>query len=310
MTRNKRKNKSGQQNDPKKTRTNSEGEESDGSNFSINRQSNSHNSTTKTSQQISELQQAAAALNKDNLQLSDIGQALSVLINSQIATLEETSVTNQKITSINKTLNDVKIAVSSLQAEQVNDRQVQEEKNIKMSNDILKNRADINFILQSKIDNDVFIGGFTEKPDELYATEEFCKYYKIPRNSIKRAYSYETSSGNAKKGVLIIQFHSKSDQLFFREKKKEIGLISVNQLTENQVSENKNKNLLCINRLSSTNQEIIKRLRDMLKDEKIIAIKYRNCFFYIQQTEKAAFIPVPSLEFLDEFEEASLWKKV
>lgn len=70
-----------------------------------------------------------------------------------------------------------------------------------------------------------------------------------------------------------------------------------------QTSKNNNTNIrIYINNvMTSLNQLLYKRLRDMKKDNKIVKFAFRNSYFVVKQKENAKFQPVLNEQQLNQF---------
>lgn len=273
---------------------------SDGEFFDEN--PNPFSSTLIHSDNINKLRESAVELaNIENPTNSDVIKAIIKSMDIQITTLTEINSSNQKISNLSNEINKIKTDVKKDKKDFENEKSKQNEFNAQILNKVHQNTAEINYINQAKIDAEIYIGGFTEKPEVSNAIEVFCGHYDIPRSSIAHAYSFETGTDRERKGFLIIRFQSKTEQIQFKEKKKSKPAITINQIqTENPVPVAVNKGLFCAARLTPVNQEISKKLRDLLENDKIKDIKYKNCFFQVKQFENSAYIPVPTLQFLEE----------
>jgi hypothetical protein len=121
----------------------------------------------------------------------------------------------------------------------------------------------------------------------------------MPLESISNAYSYENAGNSgSKRGFINISFKTKTDQIMFKEKQKSQGPILLNQVIQNKVAENCNSIIRCSSRLTHTNLQIQREIRRWFNENKIAAIKYRNCFFQIKKDPRSAFLPIPSMEVL------------
>lgn len=233
--------------------------------------------------------------------LSDIINALGHVLSIQISTLKETSTTNEKITSIENKISSLKSEIGDIKKQQKEDVDSLKEKLVKTESNFLKVRTDLNVILQSKIDNDVVIAGFPNKPDEEYAIKEFCKFYDLPDDCISSYYSYMSKKKDGSdQGVLVVTFKTKTHQIAYREKKTVKGPITLNQVLETKVAPAQNIALSCFNRLTSLNQHIQRELGKLQTSNKIKAINYKNCQFYIRMDESSPQMPIASLEQLND----------
>lgn len=96
---------------------------------------------------------------------------------------------------------------------------------------------------------------------------------------------------------MVITFKSKSAQIDFMKKIFELGNISLNELLG--IDQSHDVIMLRFNnRLTPSNHEIQKKLRDLLKNKKIHQIKYRNCFFNIRKEPQSALLPITSMDML------------
>lgn len=266
------------------------------------------NSTKKwKSENLAHLNEVANNLkNNSNPTMADIVNALGHILTMQIKTHSETAETNEKISGIKKSLKSLESDVEKIKDSQKEDKILVNEKFIEIDNKFLNVRSDVNYLMQSKVDNDVLISGFYGKPDESYAVPELLKFYDMPEDCLSNFYSYTSTQKGILRGTLVITFKSKSDQLLFREKKISKGPVSINQLTEVEVSAAQNTTLGCFNRLTPTNQHIQRELGKLLEDTKIKEIKYRNCQFFVKIKENSALLPIGSVEHLNDLKATML----
>jgi hypothetical protein len=198
-------------------------------------------------------------------------------------------------------VSEVKNNIHEVEKKLNTETKLQHEKNIETTNKIFQIQGEINYLAQLQIDNDVMITGFQKKPDTQYVIAKLLQYYCIEQNLIKSSYTYDIKTKNGTKGVMILSFANKHGQLLFREKRLELGPITLSQLIPEKVPDNQNVTMRIVSKLTPNNQHIQRELRQLLNNNKISAIKYRNCSFHFQREAESAFIPVMSPEFLNDY---------
>jgi hypothetical protein len=97
-----------------------------------------------------------------------------------------------------------------------------------------------------------------------------------------------------------MQLKSKDLHNMFSQQRRTKGSVALNHLLEDHSSISSDKTLRISNSLSSVNQQIQRRLHQLMNEGRIIGIKFKNCFFNIKLNINSDFISIPSIEFLDE----------
>lgn len=144
------------------------------------------------------------------------------------------------------------------------------------SNDVMTLTAKINKAEQQRIDDEIFISGFSSKPDADFAVNELCKLFNFPISSISKKYSYEflNRSKNIKEGHVVIKFNSKTDQINFNKIKLQHGPVFVDQLMVNTPNNPTRQSLKISNRHTPSNRSIIASLRISKKKEKLPRMEF------------------------------------
>lgn len=211
--------------------------------------------------------------------------------------------------NISDVMNGISIILSKLDTIQLdldksNNRISKNEKDIaelqgnmtKHNTELMDVKSNINKLNQLQIDNEVMLSGFS-KP--LQATEiqeiahNLCSLYKINTNRIHKYYSINTNGGQS--ALMIIKFWDKEDQLSLIANIISNGPPAINQLLSNSDSL-KNDVIRCFGRLTKENVDINRRLRQLKRENKIYAVKYRNLCFHYQERVGSPLIPVSCID--------------
>jgi hypothetical protein len=224
-----------------------------------------------------------------NPSIKDISDALVVLLTSQKEALaEQNSLKKQLFSMTSKTIENA-MAIKNMQRD--------------FAADVLNLTAKQNKFEQSRIDDEVAVGGFPSKPDSESATKQLCQILNVPISSVYRAYSYEFKNKKTQKneGQLVIKFNCKTDHINFNKAKREADPVHVSQLMVDASAECVSAPVKIFNRLTPNNRSIIASLRKLQKEEKILkdGIRYRNCCFEIKTDATSDFQPVPSTDHLN-----------
>lgn len=164
---------------------------------------------------------------------------------------------------------------------------------------ILQNVIAINHLKQEKIDNEIFLSGLSELPDDKYAIKELLRFYDTPRNHVISYRAAPVNKPNGKKATfMFIMFATKEDQIQFLDKVRKKGTINRATLLENKTAADEAKSLKVSRSLTPENRKIITRLSAALNDKKIKKVRYRNCCYQFQPLTNEAFITVPTSEHL------------
>jgi uncharacterized coiled-coil protein SlyX len=146
---------------------------------------------------------------------------------------------------------------------------------------------------QKEIDNDVFLGGFTQQPNENAVIEHLSKIYKFDKNTIENKFSFKqklnrktTSTPNKSNRPeifnMVIKFKSLDDKVDFMKKKKEIGPLMMDQLGVPLIQQ-KSKAIRIVNRLTSFNLMAQRILNTAKMNNKWEAVKFHNGIFKVQE---------------------------
>jgi hypothetical protein len=222
------------------------------------------------------------------------------LMTLMLSVLETCTNTNNKVSKIEEISSQVDINTERL--DKVEEKlgnlefsQLELDKKLSHENSVTK--SENNYLLQKDLDRDIVITGFLSAPNEEVIVKKLCEKFNFPYNKVFTTESWTSTQNNRTKGVMIITFKSKSAQINFMKKKFEFGNIALNDLMVNEQSDD--VIMLRFNsRLTQLNHDIRKKLWQLLKDEKIAQIKYRNCFFNIRKETNSALLPITSLEML------------
>jgi hypothetical protein len=70
----------------------------------------------------------------------------------------------------------------------------------------------------------------------------------------------------------------------------------IKSLYGNKIDDKDNKALRISDRLTTENQTIQRELRILHRENKIVSIKFRNCFFNIKRNENSAYMTITSIQ--------------
>lgn len=242
---------------------------------------------------IKELDDAMETLrSRDEPTLKDMANAMLSFMSSQKTSLEENHAFKKQLFSVTRKTVENSLAIQNLQRD--------------FSEEVLELRAENNRTKQLMIENEVFISGFSTKPDPSFAVKEIAKILQQPISSIMNCFSYEfTNRKKLKESHIVIKFNSLTDKINFVQAKMKSGPIYVDQLIENaettSTSTSSRIPIRIANRLTPTNRTIISKLRDLQTKGKIVkdGIRYRDCFYEAKLKDSSEFVPVPSITHLD-----------
>lgn len=205
--------------------------------------------------------------------------------------------TDTKIEKLDKKLS----GVSNLAELNKNNIQIINENCLVNNKLILKNLANVNFIKQDKIDDEVFLTGFHVIDDDKYLIKELVKFYEIAQNCIRsyRVVPVKNDDGSVKSTYLFIKFAIKDDQIKFLTAVRTKGSITRAMLSKEKKAGDETKKIKISRSLTPENRKVITRLSGLLEDKKIAGIKYRNCCYQLKPLNEDKFLPIPSIEHLD-----------
>lgn len=166
---------------------------------------------------------------------------------------------------------------------------------------IFKNIESVCYFKQDKIDKEIFLSGFPAVPDERIIIKELCKLYKVQQNTIKhhRTVTIKNKDGTTKSAYMVIKFATKEDQIQFLQNKNVTGQPTLAKLTNQEVNENNKRIIKISRRLSVENRQIIQKLREYQTANKIVKIRFKNCFYEVLAKQDGKFQPIPSIPHLN-----------
>lgn len=174
--------------------------------------------------------------------------------------------------------------------------------------DIIGMKGSINLLNQQQIDNEVLVSGFKQllsPEDQQQITVNLCKIYGVNSNCVRQYFTFNNSKNNETSSTLVVKFWDKQEQINLIKKVIENGPPTTNQLILGSVSVSHDKQednpLRCFGRLTMENVQISKILRQLKKEKKIHAMRYRNlCFHYQEKTDSqfSAVICLKEIELL------------
>lgn len=220
--------------------------------------------------------------------MKDMAKAMISFMSSQKSSMEENLALKKQLFSVSKKTVENTVAIQSLQRD--------------FSEEVLELRAENNRTKQLMIENEVFVSGFSTKPDASYAAKKIAQILHYPTSSISNCFSYEFTNRKKKKEAhIVIRLNSLSDKISFVQAKIKMGPIYEDQLFENVESPSSRIPVRIANRLTPMNRNIISKLRDLQTEGKIVkdGIRYRDCFYEAKLIDSAEFVPIPSLTHLD-----------
>lgn len=238
---------------------------------------------------IKELNDAMETLkSREEPTLKDMANAMLSFMSSQKTSMEENHAFKKQLFSVTKKTMENSLAIQNLQRD--------------FSEEVLELRAENNRTKQLLIENEIFISGFSIKPEPSYAVQQIAQILRQPFSSITNCYSYEfTNRNKTKESHIVIRFNALTDKINFVQAKIKNGPIYADQLFENVEPPSTRVPIRIANRLTPMNRNIIAKLRDLQTKGKIVkdGIRYRDCFYEAKLKDSLEFVPVPSLTHLD-----------
>lgn len=219
---------------------------------------------------------------------------LNDLKDFMLASLQGQLRTSDQIASIKHNLKNTRAAVvANSDRIEVHDNEIEQ---LKSAN--LKLQTGMNILKQKEFDNEVVLSGFPDTPNQAIVLEAIGRKFPQSFLDIKKSECWSTTRKKTKKGFMTLTFTDKSAQIKFMKAKIANGPVYLSELSQEANPANENIVIFFNNRLSKTNQDINKKIRDLIKDKKIIKSRFRNCQFEVQLDDSSEFVSVPSLEFL------------
>lgn len=229
---------------------------------------------------------------KKEMSNNDLATGISLLISMQKSTLDRFDSLDKKLSAVN-----IKTNTNTKNIDIIH------QNSLYQTDLIYKNIESASYFKQDKIDKEVFLSGFPSVPDEKIVVKELCKLYKVQLNSIKhhKAIPVKNSDGTIKSAYMIIEFATKEDHIQFIQNKNTTGQPTLAKLTHQEVNDVTKKIIKISRRLSIENRQIIHKLRELQTANKIIKIRFRNCFYEVLVKQDGKFQPIPSMPHLNVF---------
>lgn len=159
---------------------------------------------------------------------------------------------------------------------------------------------------QDKVDNDIFLSGFPNKPNVDGIAMALAERFKIPEQSIVKKYQYElkvkqTRGAGGQETVeqpkiihnVVIGFKDNATKVQFMKDKKENGPILYEQLNKNCRQKNDAKTTIkCSNRLTKFNLKAQHLLWQAKTKGKISHFQLHNGTFRMKKTENSGWVNI------------------
>lgn len=162
-----------------------------------------------------------------------------------------------------------------------------------------KLQSDVNILQQKEFETEVILSGFPDQPDEPAVLVALNSKFPQSANEISRSDSWATTINNKRTGFMTLSFINKNAQIKFMKAKIANGPVYLSELSREKNQENDKILIYFNNRLSPQNRVIQKGIRDLLKEQKIVKSRFRNCQYEVKLKADSEFIAVPSLEYLN-----------
>lgn len=147
----------------------------------------------------------------------------------------------------------------------------------------------VNQLEQKEVNTDLYLPNFPEKPDVSQICENLSKIMNISREKIKSAYTFSLNrkppAQSSPKNVnntsfsVVIKFVDEDAKIELLKKKKEVGVIKLEQLIPNIAAKYKDITIPCISRLTKFNNSVVSSLIKARVDKKIFGFQIRNGLF-------------------------------
>jgi hypothetical protein len=174
--------------------------------------------------------------------------------------------------------------------------QSQEEFEDKMFNFIEKAEAcetKVNQLEQKEVNGDLYLSNFPEKPDVTTVCDNLSKTLQLSRESIKGAYSFalmrkpppqSSPKNSAQTYSVVVKLVDENAKIEFLKKKKDLGVIKLEQLIPTIAAKFKDISIPCLSRLTKFNNSLVSILIKARADKKIESFQMRNGLFRFKQT--------------------------
>jgi hypothetical protein len=173
----------------------------------------------------------------------------------------------------------------------------------KISEQFDKNEEIINTIQQEKIERDVFVSGIVTQPkNDLDMAKKIVKAYGGSMVDVTRAYSFKAKIPQKKQSPqasstpnkhkfsynMVITFVSLDKKILFLQKKKIKGLITNEQLFNEQLSDDsKNSTVKIVSRLTKFNLIVFNKLMMAKGNEQWEKLQLRNGTFRVKKNKES-----------------------
>lgn len=189
----------------------------------------------------------------------------------------------------------------------------------------LQNEASLHKLEQHKIDSDLFLSGFPNKPNIEEVTNKLLAMHGIPQETVAYKYAYQftprsskplpssSSTPEAKKVYhhMVISFKDKAIKMKILEARKGKGPLKLEQLCDgpSQMERGKPKTIRCTNRLSQFNLRAQGKLFAAKQEGWIYAFQLHNGTFRIKKEENSRWEPIDTSTALAPYDDEKTNKK-
>lgn len=156
---------------------------------------------------------------------------------------------------------------------------------------------DNNFLQQWRIDNDIFLSGFSSKPDITELSDKLSQKYQFQINEITYKYSFSIKNPRTRIShhfaVIGLSKRAIKQQIFTEKSTK--GPLFQSDLS-NQSSGNNDPEVFLSNRLTVHNLRLQRQLSNMKSNGSIYRIIYKNCSLYALCSPTENPVPIKSFD--------------
>jgi hypothetical protein len=163
--------------------------------------------------------------------------------------------------------------------------------------------SSVNILLQEKIDNDIIIRGFPEKPDVDAVCDNFMKFFNVDKSEILTHYYFAYTSRFTGKTShnIIISFREKQTKLNILARKKQTGPLLLSRLLGDQPSTSNIITVTYSNRLSKFNLNAIYHLNKAKSSGRIFSVRFHNSCFTVKDNETSEWFRISNIEELQKY---------
>lgn len=162
------------------------------------------------------------------------------------------------------------------------------------------NEAKVNAVEQARLDNDIYLSGFPEKPNAKMVATKLCNKFEIIPELIDYTYQFSfdqkeakprssTPKANTEKKKtfhnVVISFKDKATKTKFMIAKKNHGPFKYEMLAETNATPEENVTINCNNRLSKFNLQVQHMLLQAKASGKVFGFQLHNGFQRYKKTE-------------------------